>query len=48
MVLVNSEGLAMKRFGEAAVAEETAEEDQDTNMQKEQTAEEEVLKEQVC
>jgi hypothetical protein len=47
MVLVNSEGLAKKRFGEPSVAE-AAEEDQDANLQKEQVAEEEVLKEQVC
>jgi hypothetical protein len=46
MVLVNSEGLAKKRFGEPSVAE-AAEEDQDANLQKEQVAEEEVLKEQV-
>ena len=46
MVLVNSEGLARKRFGEPTVEEE-AEEDQDANLQKEQVAEEEVLKEQV-
>jgi hypothetical protein len=46
MVLVNSEGLAKKHFGEPSVAE-AAEEDQDVNMQKEQVAEEEVLKEQV-
>ena len=46
MVLINSEGLAKKRFGEPSVAE-AAEEDQDANLQKEQTAEEEVLKEQV-
>jgi hypothetical protein len=46
MVLVNSEGLAKKRFGEPSV-EEAAEEDQDANLQKEQVAEEEVLKEQV-
>jgi hypothetical protein len=46
MVLVNSEGLAKKKFGEPSVAE-AAEEDQDMNLQKEQVAEEEVLKEQV-
>ena len=46
MVLVNSEGLARKRFGEPSVEEE-AEDDQDANIQKEQVAEEEVLKEQV-
>jgi hypothetical protein len=46
MVLVNSEGLAKQRFGEPSV-DEAADEDQDANMQKEQTAEEEVLKEQV-
>lgn len=46
MVLVNSEGLAKKKFGEASVAE-AAEEEQDANLQKEQVAEEEVLKEQV-
>lgn len=46
MVLVNSEGLAKKRLGESAVVE-SAEEDQDANLQKEQVAEEEVLKEQV-
>jgi hypothetical protein len=46
MVLINSEGLAKKRFGEPSL-EEAAEEDQDANLQKEQTAEEEVLKEQV-
>lgn len=46
MVLINSEGLAKRRFGEPS-AEEAAEEDQDANLQKEQTAEEEVLKEQV-
>jgi Protein of unknown function (DUF3638)/Protein of unknown function (DUF3645) len=46
MVLVNSEGLAKKRFGDPSVAE-AAEEDQDANLQKEQVAEEEVLKEQV-
>ena len=46
MVLVNSEGLARKRFGEPSVAE-AAEEDHDLNLQKEQVAEEEVLKEQV-
>lgn len=46
MVLVNSEGLAKKRFGEPSVAE-ASEEDQDANLQKEQVAEEEVLKEQV-
>ena len=46
MVLVNSEGLAKKRFGEPSVAE-AAEEDQDANLQKEQVSEEEVLKEQV-
>ena len=47
MVLVNSEGLARKRFGEPSIEEE-AEDDQDANIQKEQVAEEEVLKEQVC
>jgi len=47
MVLVNSEGLAVKRFGQNTVKEDAAEEDQDTNMQKEQVSEEEVLKEQV-
>lgn len=41
MVLINSEGLARKRFGEPSVAE-AAEEDQDANLQKEQVAEEEV------
>ena len=46
MVLVNSEGLARKRFGEPTIEEE-AEEDVDANIQKEQVAEEEVLKEQV-
>jgi hypothetical protein len=46
MVLVNSEGLAKKKFGDASVAE-AAEEEQDVNLQKEQVAEEEVLKEQV-
>jgi hypothetical protein len=46
MVLINSEGLAKRRFGEPSV-EEAAEEDQDANLQKEQTAEEEVMKEQV-
>jgi hypothetical protein len=46
MVLVNSEGLAKQRFGEPS-GDEAADEDQDANMQKEQTAEEEVLKEQV-
>lgn len=46
MVLVNSEGLAKKRFGDPSLAE-AAEEDQDVNLQKEQVAEEEVLKEQV-
>lgn len=46
MVLVNSEGLARKRFGEPSIEEE-AEDDQDANIQKEQVAEEEVLKEQV-
>ena len=46
MVLVNSEGLAKKKFGDPSVAE-AAEEDQDANLQKEQVAEEEVLKEQV-
>jgi hypothetical protein len=46
MVLINSEGLAKKRFGEPSV-EDAAEEDQDANLQKEQTAEEEVMKEQV-
>lgn len=46
MVLVNSEGLAKKRFGDPSVAE-VAEDDQDANLQKEQVAEEEVLKEQV-
>jgi hypothetical protein len=46
MVLVNSEGLVKSRFGEPSVAE-AAEEDQDANLQKEQVAEEEVLKEQV-
>jgi hypothetical protein len=46
MVLVNSEGLAQKRFGKPSVIE-TAEEDLDVSLQKEQTAEEEVLKEQV-
>jgi hypothetical protein len=46
MVLINSEGLAKRRFGDPSV-EEAAEEDQDANLQKEQTAEEEVLKEQV-
>jgi hypothetical protein len=40
MVLVNSEGLARKRFGEPTVADE-AEDDQDANLQKEQVAEEE-------
>ena len=47
MVLVNSEGLVKKKFGESAVLEEAEEEDKDANLQKEQTAEEEVLKEQV-
>ena len=47
MVLVTSEGMAKKKFGEAAVAEEADEEDKDVNLQKEQVAEEEVLKEQV-
>lgn len=46
MVLVNSEGLTKQRFGEPS-EEETADEDQDADMQKEQTTEEEVLKEQV-
>jgi hypothetical protein len=46
MVLVTSEGNAKKQVGEAAVLE-TDEEDKDANLQKEQTAEEEVLKEQV-
>ena len=45
MVLVNSEGLAKRKFGEPSAAE-AAEEDQDANLQKEQVAEEEVLKEQ--
>ena len=45
MVLVNSEGLARKKFG-APTIEEEAEEDADANIQKEQVAEEEVLKEQ--
>jgi hypothetical protein len=48
MVLVTSEGLAKSRFGPSVVAEEAEEEDQDANLQKEQVAEEEVLKEQVC
>jgi hypothetical protein len=46
MVLVNSEGLTKARVGAHAV-EEAADEDQDVNLQKEQVAEEEVLKEQV-
>ena len=46
MVLVTSEGNAKKQAGESAVLE-TDEEDKDANLQKEQTAEEEVLKEQV-
>ena len=46
MVLVNSEGLTKARVG-ATAAEEAADEDQDVNLQKEQVAEEEVLKEQV-
>jgi hypothetical protein len=46
MVLVNSEGLAKARAGTPAI-EEAADEDQDVNLQKEQVAEEEVLKEQV-
>ena len=46
LVLVNSESLQVKRFGQAIV-EEVDEEDKDANLQKEQTAEEEVLKEQV-
>ena len=46
MVLVNSESQTKARFGEPSV-EEAAEEDQDANMQREQVAEEEVLKEQV-
>jgi hypothetical protein len=45
MVLVNSEGLAKKRFGDPSV-DDAAEEEKDVNMQKEQVAEEEVLKEQ--
>ena len=50
MVLVNSEGLVKQRKGAPVVveeAEEAEDEDQDANMQKEQVAEEEVLKEQV-
>jgi len=47
MVLVNSEGLAKKRFGAPSTVEEAEEEDKDTNMQREQVSEEEVLKEQV-
>ena len=47
LVLVNSEGLQSKRFGPETVLEEADEEEKDMNMQKEQTAEEEVLKEQV-
>ena len=46
MVLVNSESLAKNKSGAPAVVE-AAEEDQDANLQKEQVAEEEVLKEQV-
>ena len=46
MVLVNSESLIKSRFGEPSVAEAN-EEDQDAELQKEQVAEEEVLKEQV-
>lgn len=46
LVLVNSEGLQQRRFGKAVI-EEVDEEDKDANLQKEQTAEEEVLKEQV-
>jgi hypothetical protein len=47
MVLVNSEGLAQKRFGAPAITE-AAEEDMDVSLNKEQVSEEEVLKEQVC
>lgn len=46
MVLVNSESQTKARFGEQSI-EEAVEDDQDANMQKEQVAEEEVLKEQV-
>lgn len=46
MVLVNSESFIKSRFGEPSVAEAN-EEDQDAELQKEQVAEEEVLKEQV-
>lgn len=46
MVLVTSEGIAKSRLGEPA-AEEAAEDDQNVDLQKEQVAEEEVLKEQV-
>lgn len=46
MVLINSEGLSKRKFGEPSSSDE-AEDDQDANMQKEQVAEEEVLKEQV-
>ena len=45
MVLVTSENVAKTRFQETAA--DAAEEDQDANLQKEQVAEEEVLKEQV-
>lgn len=45
MVLVNSEGLATKNMG-PATAEDDAEDDKNTDLQKEQTAEEEVLQEQ--
>jgi hypothetical protein len=47
MVLVNSEGLVKSRFGEPSVTEAAEEEDKDVDLQKEQTSEEEVLKEQV-
>lgn len=46
MVLVTSEGLSKRRVGGKA-SEDTADEDQDANLQKEQVSEEEVLKEQV-
>mmetsp|Transcript_14755 Transcript_14755/g.40767 ORF Transcript_14755/g.40767 Transcript_14755/m.40767 type:complete len:3812 (+) Transcript_14755:277-11712(+) len=45
MVLVNSEGLTIKKFGDKS-KDDQADEDVDANIQKEQVAEEEVLKEQ--
>lgn len=45
MVLVNSEGLAQKNMGPATLADD-AEDDKNTDLHKEQTAEEEVLQEQ--